>query len=112
MTSEQQGGGDNEADAIIMRCVEKGLGAMGGPMTAISYIESMSGVSRQDIPRNPEKFVWALRHLFRYGSILVLKSIVGELEAAPSPSGEVTVRVRAFADSLNEGIKSIESGII
>jgi hypothetical protein len=111
------GSRDNEeADQIILGCVERGLETMGSPLQAMRYIEEISGISRKDIPQNPEKFVLGLRYLFRYGSIVVLRSIVAELNAATvttSPEkNNVDTRVKAFTDSINEGIKSIEAGII
>ncbi len=88
------------------------MGALGGSATAIHYIETISGMSLKDVPRNSESFIWALRHVFRYGSVLILKSIVQELDAAKSENRDVLAQVRIFSHSLTEGIKSIESGIM
>jgi hypothetical protein len=101
-----------EANAIIMRCIESGLETMGGSATAIFYIESISGVSFSDIPQDPENFAWALRHVYRFGSVVILKNIVEHLNASTSASDEVLGRVRTFSESLAESIKSIESGIV
>ena len=85
---------------------------MGGSATAIQYIETISGLSMSEMPQHAESFVMALRHLFRFGSIVVLNSIVAELTAAASESSAVLDQVRAFSVSLTEGIRSIESGIV
>ena len=100
-----------EANAIIIRCVENGLGTMGGSAAAIQYVETISGMSLSDIPQHSESFVMALRHVFRFGSIVILKTIVEQLNAATSDSSEVLDCVRTFSNSLTEGMKSIESGI-
>ena len=101
-----------EANAIIIRCIEEGLGTMGGTAAAIQYVESISGMTLTEIPQHSEAFVMSLRHLFRFGSIVVLKNIVVRLDEADSDSREVLGRVRTFSISLTEGIKSIESGIV
>ncbi len=62
--------------------------------------------------KNADGLIWALRHLFRYGSVLALRNIVQELNSATSQSDEVLAFVKAFSDSLADGIKSIESGIM
>ncbi len=102
----------SEANAIIIRCIEKGLGTMGGSATAIYYIETISGVSLGDMPQHADSFVMAVRHLFRFGSVVVLKSIVSDLTAATSESNEVMNQVRAFSISLAEGVRSVETGIV
>ena len=101
-----------EANTVIIRCIEKGLGTMGGSATAIQYIEAISGVSISDMPQHADSFVTALRHLFRFGSIVALNSIIAELTAATSENSAVLDQVRAFSVSLTEGVKSIESGIV
>jgi len=69
-------------------------------------------LKRSQVPGNPEVLVEALRSVFYLGSRELLSSILKALR-----DEEVRLRgdrapIRNFADSIEDGLRSIESGVL
>jgi hypothetical protein len=94
-----------------MKAVEAGLGVLGesGRTATFYFIESNGGLKRAQIPANPDILVTALRTIFGLGSRELMISILRALQLAKFEGDDKLLH--RFTNSVESGIRSVESGI-
>jgi hypothetical protein len=106
---------DKEASSgnkAILECVEKGLlYTLGGSAESATlyFIETKGGVKLNEMSRDPEGFLEALRSIFGPGSGELIKAILKELRLKEAELGKDRL-LRDFADFLERAIKPAGAG--
>ncbi len=104
-----------KANSIIIRGIEEGLDKIGesGAAATLYFISNKSGLQLNDFPEHPDEFCSALRGIFGTGSSVLLRSIMTLMARAESDLDTAErKKVAIFLRSIEESVKSIESGTI
>ena len=101
------------ASQTILDCVGRGLDILGESAKAstIYFVEVRGGVKFNQISNKPDEFVNSLRAIFGLGSLELLKSILKELRLEEARSRD-DGPLRDFAEAVERGLVSVESGVM
>jgi hypothetical protein len=74
----------NPSDDQILACIDRGLDRVGPNVKYLVYwhLQKIGHLKRADIPNHSQKFVAALRGLYRESAICVERAIVQEINAS------------------------------
>jgi hypothetical protein len=101
-------------DMPIRSCVSRGLSIIGEKegRTILWLLESRYGLDLEAIEADPARFVLALREVFGLGAVGLLMSILRELRLVDADDEKTRKALDRFAAVIEDGHKSVESGVV
>lgn len=104
--------GSSSGNQAILECVENGmLDTLGrtAKEATLYFLETKEGVNLNEISRDPDAFVEALREIFGQGRAELMKAILKELRSREAELGRDKL-VHDFADFLQRTLKRSGAG--